>query len=61
MRDDDNDRSDEEEGESRMEFSVNQQARDKQQRREAFNAAQGGDIVLTSAMNMCIHSESIFS
>lgn len=46
VRDDDNDRSEDEEGESRMDFSVNQQARDRQQRRDAFNAAQGEDIVL---------------
>lgn len=46
VRDDDNDRSDDEEGESRMDFSLNQQARDRQQRREAFAAAQGGDIIL---------------
>ncbi|KAK4319562.1 hypothetical protein Pmani_009505 [Petrolisthes manimaculis] len=46
VRDDDNDRSDDEEGQSRMDFSVNQQARDRQQRREAFDAAQerGSDI-----------------
>ena len=41
VRDDDNDRSDDEEGSSRMDFAVNQQARDRQQRQEAFNAAQG--------------------
>ncbi|KAK8404735.1 hypothetical protein O3P69_007763 [Scylla paramamosain] len=40
VRDDDNDRSDDEEGSSRMDFAVNQQARDRQQRQEAFNAAQ---------------------
>ncbi|XP_069192333.1 PAX3- and PAX7-binding protein 1-like [Procambarus clarkii] len=39
VRDDDNDRSDDD-GESRMDFSVNQQARDRQQRQEAFEAAQ---------------------
>ncbi|XP_050736972.1 PAX3- and PAX7-binding protein 1-like isoform X1 [Eriocheir sinensis] len=43
VRDDDNDRSDDEEGESRMDFSVNHQARDRQQRREAFIAAQDDD------------------
>ncbi|XP_042215602.1 PAX3- and PAX7-binding protein 1-like [Homarus americanus] len=42
VRDDDNDRSDDEDGESRMDFSVNQQARDRQQRQEAFDAAQEG-------------------
>lgn len=52
MRDDDNDRSDDEEGESRMDFSLNQHARDRQQRREAFNAAQGGDI-LVRVRNLC--------
>lgn len=46
VRDDDNDRSDDEEGESRMDFSLNHQARDRQQRREAFNAAQGGDLCM---------------
>ncbi|XP_069986549.1 PAX3- and PAX7-binding protein 1 [Penaeus vannamei] len=42
VRDDDNDRSDDDEGDSRMDFSVNQQARDRQQRKEAFDAAQEG-------------------
>lgn len=46
VRDDDNDRSDDDEGESRMDFSVNQQARDRQQRKEAFDAAQGNLLVL---------------
>lgn len=55
VRDDDNDRSDDEEGESRMDFSLNQQARDRQQRREAFAAAQGGDIILPRSMGLCIH------
>lgn len=48
MRDDDNDRSDDEEGQSRMDFSVNQQARDRQQRREAFDAAQGTRCLLNA-------------
>lgn len=48
MRDDDNDRSDDEEGQSRMDFSVNQQARDRQQRREAFDAAQGTSWLLNA-------------
>lgn len=48
MRDDDNDRSDDEEGQSRMDFSVNQQARDRQQRREAFDAAQGTNCLLNA-------------
>lgn len=52
VRDDDNDRSDDEDGESRMDFSLNQHARDRQQRREAFNAAQGGDI-LVRVRNLC--------
>lgn len=55
VRDDDNDRSDDEEGESRMDFSVNQQARDRQQRREAFNAAQGGNAVIVWAKDLCIY------
>ena len=41
VREDDNDRSDDEDGTSRMDFSVNQQVRDREQRREAFAAAQG--------------------
>ncbi|XP_053632244.1 PAX3- and PAX7-binding protein 1 [Cherax quadricarinatus] len=41
VRDDDNDRSDDD-GETRMDFSVNQHARDRQQRQEAFEAAQEG-------------------
>ncbi|XP_066990634.1 PAX3- and PAX7-binding protein 1 [Macrobrachium rosenbergii] len=43
VREDDNDRSDDEEGTSRMDFSMNHQARDREQRREAFDAAQAGD------------------
>ncbi|MPC52799.1 PAX3- and PAX7-binding protein 1 [Portunus trituberculatus] len=50
VRDDDNDRSDDEEGSSRMDFAVNQQARDRQQRQEAFNAAQG-EMILQIAVD----------
>ncbi|KAK7076980.1 hypothetical protein SK128_001986 [Halocaridina rubra] len=41
--DDDNDRSDDEEGTSRLDFSITQQVRDREQRKEAFDAAQAGD------------------
>lgn len=68
VRDDDNDRSDDDEGESRMDFSVNQQARDRQQRKEAFDAAQGslfniffllGPLVITVYYSLAIISLAI--
>lgn len=52
IRDDDNDRSDEE-GESRIKFSVNQDEIDRKQRREVFEAAQG-NLTETSIFNLFI-------